>query len=59
MLEETHWLILGDFNLTRIPKNRNKEGGDLMEMLLFNENISAMGLNEIALQGRKITWSNK
>ncbi|XP_066351661.1 uncharacterized protein [Miscanthus floridulus] len=30
-----------------------------MEMLLFNDAISALGLNEIYLQGRKFTWSNK
>lgn len=30
-----------------------------MEMMLFNEVISALGLNEVPLQGRKFTWSNK
>lgn len=29
-----------------------------MEMLLFNDAISALGLSEISLQGRKFTWSN-
>lgn len=29
------WLVLGDFNLIQRPKNRNKEGGIVMEMLLF------------------------
>lgn len=56
---EEDWLVLGDFNLIRRPENRNKEGGNVTEMFLFNEAISALGLNEIHLQGRKYTWSNK
>lgn len=59
MPEDVDWLVLGDFNLIRRPENRNKEGGNVMEMLLFNDAISALGLNEIYLQGRKFTWSNK
>jgi len=59
MPDNMDWLILGDFNLIRRPENRNKEGGNIMEMFLFNEAISALGLNEITLQGRKYTWSNK
>lgn len=52
-------LIVGDFNLVRSPDNRNREGGDVTEMLLFKEAISALGLIEIPLLGKKITWSNK
>jgi hypothetical protein len=33
--------IVGDFNLIRGPHNRNKPGGNVEEMLLFNEVISA------------------
>ena len=29
-----------------------------MEMFLFNEAISPLGLNEVTLQGRMFTWSN-
>ncbi|PVH33721.1 hypothetical protein PAHAL_8G054400 [Panicum hallii] len=43
----------------RHPHNRNRPGADLSEMFLFNEAISALGLVEIPLQGRKCTWSNK
>ena len=42
----------------RRQEDRNKEGGDLVEMFMFNDAISAQGLNEIVLQGRKYTWSN-
>lgn len=58
MPEEVEWLVVGDFNLMRKPEDRNKEGGDLFEMCMFNNAISMLGLNEIVLQGRKYTWSN-
>lgn len=59
MPPEVDRLIVGDFNLIRYPENRNRPRGDLSEMLLFNEAISALGLVETPLQGRKCTWSNK
>jgi hypothetical protein len=52
------WLILGDFNFIRKPSDRNKPGGDINGMLLFNEAISNLGLVELPLKGRKYTWSN-
>lgn len=58
MLDNIDWMILGDFNLIRKPKDRNKPGGDLSEMFRFNSAISVLGINEIVLQGRKFTWSN-
>jgi hypothetical protein len=45
--------------LIRYPENRNKPGGDLNDMLLFNEVISSQGWVELPLYGRKFTWSNK
>jgi hypothetical protein len=51
-------MVLGDFNLIRSPENRNKPGGDISEMFKFNSVISALGLNEVNLMGRKFTWSN-
>jgi endonuclease/exonuclease/phosphatase family metal-dependent hydrolase len=59
MPDEITWLIVGDFNLIQRPKDRNKEGGDVQEMYLFNEAISKLGLVEIPLQGRRFTWTNK
>jgi hypothetical protein len=58
MLDKIDWMIVGDFNLMRKPEDRNKAGGDLTEMFMFNDALSALGLNEIVLQGRKYTWSN-
>ena len=58
MPDNVDWLILGDFKLIRNQENKNKPGGNIAEMLLFNEVISLLGLNEIPLQGRRFTWSN-
>ena len=59
MPPEMDWLIVGDFNLIRRPEDRNREGGDVQEMFLFNEAISSLGLVKIPLHGRKYTWTNK
>jgi len=56
--EDDH-LILGDFNLIRKDTDKNKPGGDINDMFRFNAAISQLGINEITLQGRKYTWSNK
>jgi hypothetical protein len=53
-----NWLIMGDFNFIRKPSDRNKPGGYLNGMLLFNEAISNLCLVELPLKGRKFTWSN-
>jgi hypothetical protein len=53
------WLIVGDFNLTRRPENRNIAGGDLNLMLKFNEAINQLNLMEIPLHGLSFTWSNR
>lgn len=59
MQDEQRWLIVGDFNLMRKPEDRNKPGGDIHDMLLFNEAISRLRLNEIQLKGGRFTWTNK
>jgi hypothetical protein len=59
MSDMTNWLLVGDFNLYRSPADRNKPGGDHFEMYLFNEAISALGLVELPLKGRRFTWTNK
>jgi hypothetical protein len=58
MPDDTDWLIMGDFNFIRNPNDRNKPGGNITEMLQFNEAISNLGLIEIPFKGRKFTWSN-
>lgn len=59
MLDMVDWLIVSDFNLIRYPENRNKPGGDVNNMLAFNEAISNLGIVEIPLHGQRFTWSNK
>jgi hypothetical protein len=54
----SNWLLIGDFNFIRSFDNRNKPGGDINDMLLFNEIIGHLGLLELPLKGRKYTWSN-
>ena len=49
---------MGDFNFMRAPSDRNRPGGDVNEMLMFNEAISNQGLLELPLHGRKFSWSN-
>ena len=59
MPDQTEQIIVGDFNLIRKPEDRNKEGGDVNEMFLFNEAISTLNLVELPLYGRHFTWTNK
>lgn len=54
-----NWLLVGDFNLIRKPENRNRPGGDVTEMLMFNDVISSLELVELPLYGRNYTWTNK
>lgn len=51
-------LILGDFNLIRAPSNRNMPGGNVQNMLRYNNAISQNGIQEIPLKGKEYTWSN-
>jgi hypothetical protein len=53
-----NWMILGDFNFYRSLNDRNRPGGNINDVFVFNEIISNVGLQEIPLKGRKYTWSN-
>lgn len=59
MPNDVCWLVVGDFNLLRKPEDRNRPGGNISEMLLFNNAISSLGLTKIPLNGRNFTWTNK
>ena len=52
------WLFMGDFNFIRSEEDRNRPGGDVNDMFLFNELIDHLGLLELPIQGRSFTWSN-
>ena len=56
--EDSNWMILGDFNHIRYPHNRSQVGGNILNMLAFNEAISSLSLIEIPIKGRNFTWSN-
>jgi hypothetical protein len=49
-------MILGDFNFYRSLSDRNRPGGNINDVFIFNEIISNVGLQP--LKGRKYTWSN-
>lgn len=49
------WVLGGDFNLYRSLEDRNKPGGDINEMALFNNMIVDLDLSEILFSGRKFT----
>jgi endonuclease/exonuclease/phosphatase family metal-dependent hydrolase len=53
-----NYLILGDFNFYRSASNRNRPGGNVNDMLVFNDIIHSLGLIELPLKGRSYTWSN-
>lgn len=59
MPDEVDWLLIGDFNFYRKPEDRNRPGGNVGDMLQFNSAISALGVVEIPLHGRRFTWTNK
>jgi endonuclease/exonuclease/phosphatase family metal-dependent hydrolase len=56
--QEENWLFIGDFNFYRSLKDRNREGVNMQDIIIFNEVISNLGLQEIPLKGRNFTWSN-
>jgi endonuclease/exonuclease/phosphatase family metal-dependent hydrolase len=59
MPDGVDWLLVGDFNLYRNPEDRNRQGADFGDMLMFNEAISALGLVELPLKWQRYTWTNK
>lgn len=60
MADDVHWLVLEDFNLCRSLDDSNKPGGNHHEiMYLFSDAISALGLVNLPLKGRRFTWSNR
>jgi len=56
--EMENWMVVGDFNFYRSLSDRNRDGGNMQDIMVFNEVISNLGLLEIPLKGRNYTWSN-
>lgn len=51
---EDLWLFMGDFNFIRSLENRNLPGGNIDDIVKFNEIISGLALLEIPIKGRGI-----
>lgn len=45
------WIFMGDFNFMRSLENRNLPGGNIDDILTFNDIISNLALLEIPLKG--------
>ena len=56
--DDDNRLFLGDFNFYRSLQDRNREGGNLQDTLIFSEAIGELGLVELPLKGKAYTWSN-
>jgi hypothetical protein len=56
--DDEKWMFVGDFNFYRSLENRNKDEGNMQDIMIFNSIISNLDLQEIPLKGRKFTWSN-
>nr|AAO37473.1 putative reverse transcriptase [Oryza sativa Japonica Group]AAS01922.1 retrotransposon protein, putative, LINE sub-class [Oryza sativa Japonica Group]ABF96965.1 retrotransposon protein, putative, LINE subclass [Oryza sativa Japonica Group] len=56
--DDENWLFMRDFNFYRSVDNRNRNGGNMNDMMIFNSIISNLGLLELPLKGRSFTWSN-
>lgn len=54
---DKNWIFMGDFNFVRSVENRIIPGGDMNDIIIFNEIISKLGLIEIPLNGMAYTWS--
>jgi len=53
------WIVMGDFNLTRTPVDKNNDHFNAAEANGFNDLINSLCLIEIPLSDRAYTWSNK
>ena len=53
------WIVGGDFNLIYRAEDKNKDNVDRAMMGCFRQFLNDMELSEVALMGRKFTWSNE
>ncbi|KAK1294355.1 hypothetical protein QJS10_CPA16g00524 [Acorus calamus] len=55
---EAPWCVLGDFNVTRYPEDRNRVSYMTPDMQRFSEWIAQEGLLDIPISNLMFTWSN-
>jgi hypothetical protein len=53
--DQENWMFIRDINFYRSMENRNREGGNMHDIMIFNEVISNLALQEIPLKGRNYT----
>jgi hypothetical protein len=53
--DQDNWMFIGDFNFYRSLENRNRQGANINDIIIFNEIISNLNLHEIPLKGRNYT----
>jgi hypothetical protein len=53
--DDCNWMFVGDFNFYISLEDRNREGGNMQDIMVFKEMISNLGLQEIPLKGRNFT----
>ncbi|XP_072150873.1 uncharacterized protein [Setaria viridis] len=53
------WILIGDFNMTCEPGDKNNDSFNIGEVQMFNDMINSLALIEIPLVDRAYTWSNK
>ncbi|CAM0870529.1 unnamed protein product [Alopecurus aequalis] len=57
--DDSPWIVLGDFNLSRAASDRNNRNFSLPEASLFNEFVNRLCLVDLPLRDRRFTWSNQ
>ncbi|KAK1312011.1 hypothetical protein QJS10_CPA07g00723 [Acorus calamus] len=55
---EAPWLVVGDFNVTRFPQDRNRPGPITPGMTRFSSWIEGEGLIDLSVGNQAFTWSN-
>lgn len=56
--DDDNWMILGVLISIVLWKIEIEQGGDIKDTFRFNEAIGHLGLTELPLKGRALTWSN-
>jgi hypothetical protein len=56
--DSENWILMGDYNFYRSHNDRNRDGGNIDDMLLFSDIIRAQNLIDLPLNGATYTWSN-
>jgi hypothetical protein len=52
------WLVLGDFNVTRAPEEKNTDQFDAVSTTLFTDTVDTLLLQELPLLDQHFTWTN-